>query len=230
MPDKALWEINSSPKTPLRPAQALSMLPTRFLWVLARIGPAVSASVSPGAYSPSWVLWAPRGRFWLRPPVSNWEFQGLSLSAHGLFVGLCISSHLLQEEASMMMAEPGTDIWVEQKVIRTHFTPTIPLAEHRCLFPPRFMACWVSGSWPPGHRQARVPSRGADLRFEAKWLVTPSAFVPLSHQIRPVVHRVSSWVGVCLVVGTAPSSITNTSQRSKGFGQASARFLWVRCL
>lgn len=152
------------------------MLPTRFLWVLARIGPAVSASVSPDAYSPSWVLWAPRGRFWLRPPASNWEFQGLSLSARGLFVGLCISSHLLQEEASMMMAEPGTDIWVEQKVVSTHFTPSIPLAEHQCLFPARFLACWVSGSWPPGQRWARVPSHGADLPFDHTVVGYPLSF------------------------------------------------------
>ena len=35
----------------------------------------------------------------------------LSFSAHGLALGLCICSHLLlQEEASLMMAEQGTDL------------------------------------------------------------------------------------------------------------------------
>lgn len=39
-------------------------------------------------------------------------FQGLSLSEHCPVVGLYICSHLLQEEASLTMAEQDTDVEV----------------------------------------------------------------------------------------------------------------------
>lgn len=50
----------------------------------------------------------------IRPAVSGrccflGDIQTLCLSAHCLVVGLCVSSHLLQEDASLMRAEWGTD-------------------------------------------------------------------------------------------------------------------------
>ena len=45
--------------------------------------------------------------------------------SHTLYnVCLCICSHLLQEEASLVMADQGTDLWVQQNVIGGHFIVT----------------------------------------------------------------------------------------------------------
>lgn len=44
----------------------------------------------------------------------------LSLFSFYPVVDLSISSHLLQEEASMMMTESSTYLWVEQNVIRSY--------------------------------------------------------------------------------------------------------------
>lgn len=41
----------------------------------------------------------PEGRIWWRHSISEWVFQGLSLSAHCPGMGLCICFHLQQEEA-----------------------------------------------------------------------------------------------------------------------------------
>lgn len=55
---------------------------------------------------------------------------GLSLSAHGPAVGLCVNPHLLQEEASLLMSEGDTDLQVQQKVVRILlFCCYVPLAE-----------------------------------------------------------------------------------------------------
>lgn len=43
------------------------------------------------------------------------------LSPHYPAVGLCINSHLLQEAASLLWAEGGTDLWVRHNVVRNHF-------------------------------------------------------------------------------------------------------------
>jgi hypothetical protein len=51
-------------------------------------------------------------------------FQGLSLSAQSLAVGLCICSHLLQEEASLMMAEQDIDLSIVE-FIKSYFIATI---------------------------------------------------------------------------------------------------------
>lgn len=44
-----------------------------------------------------------------------------SLTVYCLPVVLCICFHLLQEEASLLVAEQGTDLWVYQNAIRSHF-------------------------------------------------------------------------------------------------------------
>ena len=67
----------------------------------------------------------------------NWVFQGLSFSSYGPVLSLCISWHLLKEEASLIMAEWGTDGWVEYNVLRDilllcFFSRTVALC-----FPPR---------------------------------------------------------------------------------------------
>jgi hypothetical protein len=49
---------------------------------------------------------------WWRHPIHGWVFQGISFSAWCLALGLCICSVLLQEEASLMMAEQGPDTGV----------------------------------------------------------------------------------------------------------------------
>lgn len=67
------------------------------------------------------VPWAPRverfdGHIPLRtkrPQVCHWERYPA--------VGLSFCSHLLQPEASLMLAEQDTVLWVEQNVIRSHF-------------------------------------------------------------------------------------------------------------
>lgn len=44
-------------------------------------------------------------------------------------MGLCVSSCLLQAEASLMVAEQGTVLRVLQNVFRKHFIVTVPLVE-----------------------------------------------------------------------------------------------------
>lgn len=65
-------------------------------------------------------------------------------------LGLCFCSHLLQEEASLRMAEQDLDLWVQQNVIMSDFTPpflqesssawlalrSISLAQFLVLWPP----------------------------------------------------------------------------------------------
>ena len=43
----------------------------------------------------------------------------VSHSLHSVWLWSLYCSHLLQEEASLMMAEQGTDLYVEQNVIRS---------------------------------------------------------------------------------------------------------------
>lgn len=62
----------------------------------------LSFSLPPVSYS----SWSPEGRH----PIQGWVLQNLSLSAHCPVVGLCIDSHLLQKEASLMMAKRDTDL------------------------------------------------------------------------------------------------------------------------
>lgn len=51
------------------------------------------------------VPWSQRGKISWRHPFYDWLFQGLSLIACFLDVSLCVYSHLLQEEASLIMAQ-----------------------------------------------------------------------------------------------------------------------------
>ena len=57
---------------------------------------------------------------WIHP-VEDLVFQGLSLSAYYLAVSLCICSHLLQGDASLMVAEQDTDLWAWQNIVRSYF-------------------------------------------------------------------------------------------------------------
>ena len=51
----------------------------------------------------------------------------VSHSLHSVWLWSLYCSHLLQDEASLMMAEQGTDLYVEQNVIRSHFIITFSL-------------------------------------------------------------------------------------------------------
>lgn len=44
-------------------------------------------------------------------------------------VGLRICSHLQQEEASLMVAKQGIDLWAKEIVLRTHFIATCVLVK-----------------------------------------------------------------------------------------------------
>lgn len=53
--------------------------------------------------------------------------RSLTLAVFRLAVGLCVCSHLLQEEASLIMGEQDSDLSVQQNVIRSHFIATFLL-------------------------------------------------------------------------------------------------------
>lgn len=59
--------------------------------------------ISSNSYSLSFLLWSSPG------------------SASSFAVGLCICSHPLLDEASLMTTELSTDIWVWQSIIKNHF-------------------------------------------------------------------------------------------------------------
>lgn len=86
-------------------------------------------------------------------------FQGLSLFAHFLAVSLCSFSYLLQVEGSLMVAEQGTVLWLQQNATRSHF---IDISLYQQCFFPRSMTYLVSGSWP--YEQCQVPSHRAILK------------------------------------------------------------------
>lgn len=103
------------------------MLP-QYLWV-----PKITSSAVPrrpcflGVLHPNWLLQSfclilgLEGRDLIEMPHFDQLFWGLSLFIHCPIAVLHLCSHLLQEEASLMMAEWDTDPWVEQNVIRSHF-------------------------------------------------------------------------------------------------------------
>lgn len=64
-----------------------------------------------------------KGRIWWRCLIRA-ECPRTSCSWQIVCLWVPVCSHLLKEEASLMVAEQGTDLWVQQNVIRTHFIDT----------------------------------------------------------------------------------------------------------
>lgn len=63
-------------------------------------------------------------------------------------------SHLLQEEASLRMAEEGTDLWAYQNIIRNHLTDFCLLCFIAIVLPIMFdsiLGLWAIQSSIPGH-------------------------------------------------------------------------------
>lgn len=69
----------------------------------------------------------PEGRDWMKI-----SYSGLSIKKSVIFfihvvqLWVSVCSHLLQEEASVMMTELGTYLWVEQNVVRSLFLTRFP--------------------------------------------------------------------------------------------------------
>lgn len=67
------------------------------------------------------VPWSPKTWIsWAHPPYGK-VVQSLSLSVQCLAVGHCICSYVLQKEASQVISEQNTDLWVYQNIIRNNF-------------------------------------------------------------------------------------------------------------
>lgn len=114
----------------LRTVQAMDMLPHSICEFIHMPILLCRRSSFLGAFHPHWLLqsshllcrvqWALRGGVWWR---CSFKTEDIKIS-HFLFVsivGLCIGSYLFQKEASRMLAEKDTDLWVEQNVARSHF-------------------------------------------------------------------------------------------------------------
>lgn len=96
-------------------------------------------------------------------------------------MGLCVNSHLLLEEASLMMAELGTDLWVWKNVIRCHFIARLLPQNNSIWFSSRRIVYPVQDSRPPEQYQAWVPSQDVGLKSIREWLI----FVPDIMQAGP---------------------------------------------
>lgn len=99
--------------------------------------------------------------------------RSFSLSAYGPVVGLGGGSLLLEEEASLMMAEQGSGLWGQQNVIRSHLTVTFPWQHLSVCFSSRPMVCAVSGSGLLSQGQMWVSFHGVGLNAR-ETVVTPT--------------------------------------------------------
>lgn len=147
------------------------MLP-QSLWVPKSISPAVSrrpcflgSFILIGSYNLFALSWALKGGL-IEMPHFDQLFWGLSFFLHCPIAVLHLCSYLLQEEASLMMAEWNTDPWVEQNVIRSHFIAAF--LKRRVVFG----LSQVLGQ--PGHlREGFYLMEGTSdpIRY---WLITPT--------------------------------------------------------
>ena len=135
------------------------MLP-QYLWIPKITSPAVPRRPCfLGVLHPSWLLQSfclilgLEGRDLIEMPHFVQLFWGLSLFIHCPIAVLHLCSYLLQEEASLMMAEWDTDPWVEQNVIRSHFIAAF--LRRRAVF---------DLSQVLGQPQRRILSHGGDIR------------------------------------------------------------------
>lgn len=63
--------------------------------------------------------WPQKGEVSWRELIYNWVFSSFFLSAPVPEVGLCVNSHLLQEETSILMAEGYLSITIKRSLIQT---------------------------------------------------------------------------------------------------------------
>lgn len=93
------------------------------------------------------------GIFWRHIPFRA-ECSEVCFSADGLAMGLCICSHLLREETSVMMAEQGLDIQLLQNV---YCYVSLANSSIRSSPPPRSLAYLVSDCCSPKQHWAWAP-------------------------------------------------------------------------
>jgi len=62
--------------------------------------------------------------------------RSVTCSLYNIWLSFCVFSHLLQEEASPMMTEKGTDLWVRLNVIKGHFSHCVLLVDQYYLVLP----------------------------------------------------------------------------------------------
>lgn len=90
-------------------------------------------------------------------------FQILSRSAYFLTMALWICFHLLQEETPLMVEEQGSDLRVQQGVLRGYCIVPFLQQKNNIWFSPRFLGYLVSGQSPEQY-QGWVPSPVVGLK------------------------------------------------------------------
>lgn len=91
----------------------------------------------------------PKGRKFIGDSSFRIECSKTSLSVHCSFVCVCICSHILKMEASLMMADEDTNLCVQKNVIRSHYIAAIISQSSSIWFSPRSKADLPPGSWLP---------------------------------------------------------------------------------
>lgn len=122
-----------------------------------------------------------RGSNWWRYLIYCWILQNLPV--HCLLVGLSICSRLLQKESFLMMTEQGTDVWVQQNIVKSHFIVIFLLAEECIWLPP--LGHWSIHSLVLGHPsnvRNGLHHMAWALNTIIYWLVTTKSFVSLLRQ------------------------------------------------
>lgn len=85
--------------------------------------------------------------------------KSLSLS-NSPVMSLCICSHLLLEETSLMMTEQDTVLWGQQNAPRSHFNTMLLYSNSSILFFSRSLVYLASASYPSEQSCLLVPSNG----------------------------------------------------------------------
>lgn len=124
------------------------------------------------------------GGGYLRTFHFNWVFQNLSLSTYKA-IGICICCRLLQEKASLIMVEWGTNPKLWEKVVRSYFW---------------FVCCFSRYLFGPLPIQPQVFGHlsitGNGVLYLMEWafnpireyMVTPSSFVQLCQHMLKANH------------------------------------------
>lgn len=97
--------------------------------------------------------------------------------------GLCIYFHLIQEEASLMMVDQDADLWVQQKVVRSHYISIFffssSIVFHFPLGPQPIQFQFLGHLSSFGHRFYLMKWALNPVRQQ---LVNPTSFMPLFGQ------------------------------------------------
>lgn len=107
---------------------------------------------------------------------ANWDLK-FSLSAWGLAVCLCIHSHLLPREASMMMLDKALTYKYSRISLGIIFLLFILyfLASHVWLYS-WYLGCIISVSLPSRQSRSWLPSHGVGLRLNQTFVVYSHKF------------------------------------------------------